>query len=277
VSTVEASGPTRSNPFLDRLRAGEPTLLLGVRSSRTADVVRVAHATGHHGLMIDLEHSTMPLDVAGALCATAVDLGLTPFVRIPEREYGTIGRLLDCGAHGIVAPRVQTISDAELISRACRFPPGGQRSQLAMVPQYGMRPTPATELNPALDAATIVQILLETPEGISNADAIAALDGVDMLAIGANDLTAELGIPGQHGHPAVLEAIATAGQACRRHGKLLMVGGISNKAVLDSLPALGVSPVYLTGFDTDLLFSAAKSRAAAFTEPRPTLISSTTP
>jgi len=264
---VEPPGATRSNPFLDRLRAGEPTLVLGIRSSRTSDVVRVAHATGHHGLMIDLEHSTMPLDVAAVLCGTAGDLGMTPFVRIPERDYGAIGRLLDCGAHGIVAPRVEEVADAELISRACRFPPHGQRSQLAMVPQYGMRPTPASELNPALDAATIVQILLETPKGIGNADGIAALDGVDMLAIGCNDLTAELGIPGQYGHSAVREAIVAAGEACKRHGKLLMVGGISDRAVVDSLPALGVSPVHLTGFDTDLLFSAAKARAAAFIEP----------
>lgn len=265
---VEASGQVRSNPFLERLRAGAPTLLLGIRSSRTADVVRIAGSTGHHGIMIDLEHSTMSLDVAGTLCATAADLGLTPFARIPEREYGTIGRLLDCGAHGIIAPRVETVADAELISRACRFPPGGQRSQLAMVPKHGMRPTPARELNPALDRATIVQILLETPEGIRNAEAIAALDGVDMLAIGTNDLTAELGVPGQYGHPALRDAIAAVGEACKRHDKLFMVGGIADQAVLDSLPALGVSPLHLTGFDTDLLFAAAKSRAAAFTEPR---------
>jgi 2-keto-3-deoxy-L-rhamnonate aldolase RhmA len=250
--------------FLARLRAAEPTLLLGLRSSRTPDAVRVAKATGHHGVLIDLEHSTMSLDTASLLAGTAADLGLTPFVRIPEREYGTIGRLLDAGVHGIVAPRVETVADAELLSRACRFPPRGQRSQLAMVPQYGMRPTPARELNPALDDLTIVQILLETPEGVRNADAIAALDGVDMLAIGANDLTAELGIPGQYGHPELRAAIAAVGEACRRHGKLLMVGGISDRAVLDELPALGVSPLHLTGFDTELLYSAAQSRAATF-------------
>ncbi|MDT7654879.1 MAG: hypothetical protein QOI36_6285, partial [Pseudonocardiales bacterium] len=53
-----------------------------------------------------------------------------------------------------------------------------------MVPQLGMRPVPARQLNPALDDAVVVQILLETPTGIANAAAIAALDGVDMLGIG---------------------------------------------------------------------------------------------
>ncbi len=255
---------SRRNPFLDRLRGGELTLMLGIRSSRTADVVRIAHVTGHHAVMVDLEHSTMSLDVAARLCSTAGDLGMTPFVRVPEREYGAIGQLLDCGAQGIIAPRIETVAEARAVSRACRFAPYGQRSQLAMVPQLGMRPTPADALNPALDSATIVQILIETPAGIANADAIAQLAGVDMLAIGANDLTAELGVPGHYGDPRVRDAVATAADACRRHGKLLMVGGIADLAILDDLVPLGVCPLQLTGTDTDLLFAGASARAEKF-------------
>jgi 2-keto-3-deoxy-L-rhamnonate aldolase RhmA len=97
VSSV-AEATSRSNPFLDRLRCGELTLMLAIRSSRTADIVRIARHSGHHAIMVDLEHSAMPLDIAAELCATAFDLGLTPFVRVPEREYGAIGRILDCGA-----------------------------------------------------------------------------------------------------------------------------------------------------------------------------------
>ena len=145
------------NPFLDRLRDGELTLMLGIRSSRTADVVRIAREAGYHAVMIDLEHSAMPLDVAAQLCATAGDLGLTPFVRVPEQDYGAIGRLLDGGAQGIIAPRIDTAAQAQAVARACRFAPRGQRSQLATVPQFGLRPTPAATLNPALDRATIVR------------------------------------------------------------------------------------------------------------------------
>ena len=255
---------TRHNPFLDRIRAGEPTLMMGIRSSRTADVLRIAQSTGHHSVMIDLEHSVMPLEVAAQLCATAGDLGLTPFVRVPERSYGVIGPLLDCGAVGIVAPRIETAEEAMTISGACRFPPHGQRSQLAMVPQLGMRPTPARELNPALDDATIVKVLLETPKGIANADEIARVDGVDILAIGANDLTAELGVPGQYAHPSVREAVAAVGEACARNDRLLMVGGIADLALLGSLIPLGVCSLYLTGTDSDLLYAAAQTRAERF-------------
>lgn len=258
------------NAFLDRLRADELALMLAIRSSRTADVVRIARATGYQAIMVDLEHSTMPLDTAAQLCATAADLGMTPFVRVPEREYGAIGRLLDCGAQGVIAPRIETVAEAETVSRACRFAPRGQRSQLAMVPQLGMRPTPAATLNPALDDATIVTILIETPAGIVNADAIAQLDGVDMLAIGANDLTAELGVPGRYDDPRVYEAVATAAAACRRHRKLLMVGGIADLTILDSLMPLGVCPLHLAGSDTDVLFAGAAARAETYLQWRRT-------
>ena len=71
---------------------------------------------------------------------------------------------------------------------------------------------------------------METPAGIADADAIAAVDGVDMIALGANDLTAELGIPGQFDHQLVREAVAAVATACRNHGKLLMLAGIADRA-----------------------------------------------
>ena len=250
--------------FLDRLRDGELSLMLVIRSSRTADVVRIAKSTGHCAVMIDLEHSAMSLDVAAGLAATAGDLGLFPFVRVPEREYGVIGRLLDCGAGGIVAPRIETAQQAATVARACRFAPRGQRSQLAAVPQLAMRPTPAAELNPMLDDATVVQILIETPAGVGNADEIAAVDGVDMIGFGANDYTAEIGAPGQYGDPRVTEAIVALAGACKRHGKLLMVGGIADPARLRELDALGVCPLRMTGTDTDMLHAGAAARAERF-------------
>lgn len=263
--------------LLDRLRGGELTLMMGIRSARTADAVRIARSTGHHAVLIDLEHSTMSLDVTAALCSTAADLGMTPFVRVPEREYGAIGRLLDGGAVGIVAPRIETVAAARDVARACRFPPRGQRSQLAMTPALGMRPTPAAQLNPALDDATIVQILVETTAGVANADAIAALDGVDMLAFGANDFTAELGVPGRYDDPRLRAAVATVAEACHHHGKQLMLGGVGDLGRLAELVPLGVCPLFLTGTDSDLLFAGAQARATGFldrhhdlsTTPRP--------
>jgi 2-keto-3-deoxy-L-rhamnonate aldolase RhmA len=251
--------------LLARLRAGELTLMLAIRGSRTAEVVHLARSTGHHAVLIDLEHSSMSTDTAAALCTAADALGLTPLVRVPERDYGMIGRVLDGGAHGVVAPRIETAEQAADIAAACRFPPEGRRSQIAQVPATGMRPVPATELNPALNRSAIVQILVETPAGIANAEQIAAVDGVDLIALGANDLTAELGVPGDYTDPRVREAVATLGEACRKHGKLLMIGGIADPALLLSLFPLGVSPLVMTGADSAHLYQGMKVSAERYT------------
>lgn len=254
-----------TGPLLDRLRAGELCLMLGIRSSRTSDVVRIARTTGHDAIMVDLEHSAMPVEVAGQLCATAGDLGMTAFVRLPEREYGAIGRLLDCGATGIIAPRIETVAEARTVSRACRFPPRGQRSQVATVPLVGMRPTPAATLNAELDRHVIVQALIETPAGVGNCAAIAALDGIDMLGIGANDFTAELGVPGRYRDVRVRDAVAAVAAAAKEHDKVVMLGGIADPATFGPLLELGVSPLIMTGTDTDLLYAGAESRADRYT------------
>ena len=122
-----------------------------------------------------------------------------------------------------------------------------------------MRPRPAADLRELLDPLTIVQILIETPLGVANAEAIAALDGVDSLCIGANDLTAELGIPGEYSHPAFRQAVATVATACRSHDIPLQVGGVGD-ALLESLLPLGACRLVLTGTDTDLLYTAAQGR-----------------
>ena len=116
----------------------------------------------------------MSFDVAAQLCAAAADLGLTPFVRIPERDYGIVGRLLDGGAQGIVAPRVETVEEARLRSPPRPLPAARAALAIAMVPQLGMRADAGRELNPALDEQAIVQICSRRPPGIANADAIAA-------------------------------------------------------------------------------------------------------
>jgi 2-keto-3-deoxy-L-rhamnonate aldolase RhmA len=106
-----------------------------------------------------------------------------------------------------------------------------------------------------------VQILIETPAGIANAREIAAVEGVDMIALGANDLTAELGVPGDYRDPRVREAVTTLGEACRKHGKLLMIGGIADPELLLSLFPLGVSPLVMTGADTAHLYQGMRASA----------------
>ena len=252
---------SNENGLLYRLSRGELTLAMMIRSARTPDVVRMAHSSGHHIIIVDLEHSTMSLDEAAVMASTASDLGLFPFVRVPERDYGAIGRCLDGGALGIVAARIESATQAEEVARACRFAPRGQRSQIASVPQFGFVPTPAATLNPMLDRSVVVQVLLETPLGVSNASSIAQVDGVDMLAIGANDLSAELGYSGDFSNSNLQESIRQVAAACRDNGKLCVLGGVSDLGLLRKFLSFGIAPLVISGSDTELLANAAKHRS----------------
>jgi 4-hydroxy-2-oxoheptanedioate aldolase len=246
--------------LLDRLAQGLPVAALGVRGSRTADIARIARSTGHHAIWIDMEHSTMPVDTAAMICAASLDIGLVPFVRRPERDYGVIGRLLDGGAMGIIAPRIETAEQAKELVAACKFPPHGHRSAISTLSLVEFKAIPVGDFNGLMNGATIVKVLIESPLGVENIASIAAVPGVDLIGIGTNDLTAEMGIPGEYRHADVRRAHEAALAACRGLGKPLAIGGIGDPAYAAELIRMGAAPFLFTGIDTDLLLGAARDR-----------------
>jgi 2-keto-3-deoxy-L-rhamnonate aldolase RhmA len=259
-STSGASEASSTNLVVSRLQQRLPVAALGIRFSRTPDIARIAKASGHHAIWVDLEHSGIAIDTAAQICAAALDIGLVPFVRIPEREYGVIGRLLDGGAAGIIAPRIETAAQAEDVVSACRFPPLGHRSAIGTLPHVGYRRMPAPAFNETMNQATAVKVLIESPLGIANIAQIAAVPGIDIVGIGTNDLSAELGVAGEFRHPRVREAHDAALVACERAGKPLAIGGIADAAYSAELVRRGAAPFLMTGIDTDLLLSAAQER-----------------
>lgn len=262
-NNLEAWIEARStNAVMARLARREPVAALGVRAARTADIARLAKATGHHAIWVDLEHSTMSIDVAGAICGAALDVGLVPFVRVPEREYGVIGRLLDAGAAGIIAPRIETAAQAADLAAACRFPPLGHRSAIATLPCVEYRRLPPTQLYRVANRVTVLKVLIESPRGIENIEAIARVEGVDLLGIGSNDLAAELGVAGGPVHARLREAHDFALAACERAGKPLVIAGVPDAAYIADCIHRGAAPFLMTGIDTDLLAAAMTERVA---------------
>jgi len=254
----EPVGPS----VLEQLAAGRPILSLGVRFARTGDIARMASGAGYQVIWIDLEHSSMSVDCAAQIAATATDLGMAAWVRVPEREYGVIGRLLDSGATGIISPKVETADEARLAAAACRFPPRGQRSSIALLPQSGFAKASAAELMRKSNDGTVLQILLESAKGVANADEIAAVDGVDVLGMGMNDLSADLGCPGDLRNPKIAAACAEIAAAAARHGKIAVAGGIADPAHFVELLGSGFAPLVFAGIDTEVLASGLVRRVA---------------
>jgi 4-hydroxy-2-oxoheptanedioate aldolase len=246
--------------LLQRLRERQPVAALGVRSARTPEIARLAKASGHDLIWVDLEHSSMPIDAAAMICACAHDLGLVALVRVPEHDYGVIGRLLDGGAAGIIAPRIETAEQAAEVVAACRFPPRGHRSAIAQLPTLGYRRLPAEQLNEVCNRDTLVKLLIESPAGIEDLPRILAVPGVDLIGIGANDLSAELGVPGEFRHAKVRAAHEAALAGCLRAGKPLAIGGVPDLVYGAELIRMGAAPFLMTAIDTDLLLAAATER-----------------
>jgi len=210
-----------------------------------------------------MEHSAITLETAAQICIAALPVGVTPLVRIAGHNFEDATRLLDMGALGIICPNVGTPEEARNFVRACRFPPLGERSVGGVGPLQGYRATPLAEVNSQGNAATLLIAMLETPEGIANADAIAAVPGIDVLLIGSNDLCTALGIPGELKHPKLRAAYEATATACQAHNKTLGVGGIrADVEHVAELVKLGARFV-IAASDVQYLMAAARNEVAA--------------
>lgn len=213
------------NALRIRMRAGQPVLGLTIRIARTPDIARVARGTGHDFLFLDAQHSPFNPETMIGICHAAGALGVVPLVRVRSVEDPDVALLLDNGAGGIVFPDVNTAAEAQRAVERCLFPPAGRRSVAGGYPQLDFRAVPVAQATPALNAATLVVCMVETAEGLANLEAIAAVPGVDVVHIGANDLLASLGKAGQFDDPVVAEAMDRAIAATARHGTFAGCGG----------------------------------------------------
>jgi 4-hydroxy-2-oxoheptanedioate aldolase len=252
---------TVRNAALDRLTAGEMALGVILRQSRTVDIAPIMKACGYDWLFLDLEHNSMDLDTAVQISVAALGAGIAPVARVPARQLWMATRILDGGGLGIVVPHVDTQEEARAIAAALRYPPQGHRSVAGGLPHFGYEKKALAETCAEINAATMVVVMLETPLAIENADAIAAVPGIDSLLIGTNDLAMELGIPGGFGDARIAAAYQKVVDACRKHGKHAGVGGIADEALLRRYIEMGVRLV-LPGSDLAFMQSAASATAA---------------
>ncbi|MBI3937889.1 MAG: aldolase [Betaproteobacteria bacterium] len=248
------------NRTKSRLQAGELALGIGLRQARTVDIATIAGACGFDWLFIDTEHNSMDVDTACQIAMAAVATGVTPIVRVPGHQHYHAARALDNGALGVVVPHVDTPEEAQRVADACKYPPIGHRSIAGAMPALAFESVPVGEATRRVNDATLVVVMLETPRAIGNAEAIAAIDGVDVLLVGTNDLCAEMGIHGQFADPRVPEAYAKVIAACRKHGKFPGMGGVYDPSLMEKYIGLGMRFI-LSGSDLAFLMAAARERA----------------
>jgi len=242
-----------------RLRKNELALGIGVRLVRNVDIIKVMKAAGFDWLFLDLEHGPLSIETACEIAVAAQDSGIAPIVRVPYGELTMATRVLDGGALGVVIPHVDTAEEAREIADKLRYPPRGHRSVGGGQAQFDYTPMPLGEMTEKSDENTLITVMLETPKAIENAEAIAAVPGVDCLLIGSSDLSMELGIPGQNGHEKIQAAADKVVGACKKHGKWPGMGGAYAEDLLKLYIGKGMKLV-LAGNDLPMLTAAARAQ-----------------
>ena len=233
---------------------------LGTRLARTNEIAGIARSLGFHWLFVDMEHSPLDLDAACQICVGGLDAGVVPLVRVPGHQSAeSASRLLDCGAGGIVVPHVDTPQEIMPFVQRCRFAPIGRRSMGGLLPQLGFQRLPTLEAMRLANERSLLCAMIESPEAVANAEALAAIDGLDLLLFGTNDLAIEMGIAGELADPRIEEAYRSVIAAAARHGKAVGLGGIYSRELLQRYLPLGFRFVLL-GSDLFFLGQAATAQ-----------------
>jgi 2-keto-3-deoxy-L-rhamnonate aldolase RhmA len=244
-----------------RLRKGELALGIGIRLVRNVDIIKIMKAAGFDWLFLDLEHGSMSIETCCEISVAAQDSGVAPIVRVPYGQLTMATRVLDGGALGIVIPHVDTAEEAREIADKLRYPPRGHRSVGGSEAQFDYAPPPLGEMTRAIDENTLITVMIETPKAVENAEAIAAVPGIDCLLVGSSDLSMEMGIPGDRGHIKIQEAVDKVVAACAKHGKWPGMGGAYSDELLKLYIGKGMKLI-LSGNDMPLMIGATKALQA---------------
>ena len=251
-----------TNATKQKLSEGHLVLGLSIRLTRTPEAAKIAKATGHDFLFIDMEHTGLSFETVVDMSVAALDTGVTPIVRVIGHDHWQASRVLDCGAMGGVVPHVDDAAQAQAAVNACKYPPVGHRSMSGGFPHFDFAPVSPADAARIHNDNVLLAVMLETPQAIAQADAIAAVDGVDVLHIGTNDLLAEMGLHGQFDHPEVAGAYEQVIAACKRHGKSAGLGGVRDLALCERYLAMGFQ-FMTTHTDLAFLLAAASERTRA--------------
>ncbi len=168
--------------------------------------------------MIDTEHAHVNPETMAAMVSSLGDNGPAPLVRVGNIDQYLIKQALDSAAEGILVPLVSTAAQAKAVVSFAKYPPLGVRGIAAAAStRYGLN---LPEYLRTANSDTLVGVQIETKEAMANLDSIAAVEGLDLLFVGPQDLTLNLGLGHDRSNPKVKEAMQEVVKACEKHGKL---------------------------------------------------------
>ena len=209
----------RANQVKRRLAEGGVAVGTMVFEFGTTGIARIAAAAGAEFVLFDTEHTGWTTETLRVVLATAGAADTVPLVRVPASQYHLLSGALDLGAMGLMVPMVESEEQAHSIARWTKYPPVGARGAAFGVAHDDYAGGDVGAKMRSANAETMVIAQIETMAGLDAVEAIAGVDGIDVVWVGQFDLTASLGIPGQFTHPDYHAALRRVVAAADRHGK----------------------------------------------------------
>lgn len=251
----------RPNRLREQFAAGKPAVAGWLSFDSRFATELMGHA-GFDAVVVDMQHGPYHVESAIAMMQALSATPATPMARCPSLDFGTINKLLDGGAWGIICPMIDTPEQARMLVSACRYPPAGARS---FGPARGLLYGGPDYFEHANDTIE-VWAMIETRQGLDNLEAICAVDGLDGVFVGPSDLALALGEPPmpRWREAPLADALDRILQAARAAGRRTGIF-CTSKEMSGDMRRAGYDLI-VPGFDSMYLSAAAREWVAAARE-----------
>jgi 4-hydroxy-2-oxoheptanedioate aldolase len=186
---------------------GDSTVIGTWVNTASPDLVETLGDLGFDCVFLDLEHGEYGTEALPGMLRAARASGCFGVVRTSGVVAHEIGAALDAGAHGVLVPSVSSAEDAVAVVSSGHYPPLGSRGAAPMTRAAGYGTVPFLTYRDHIETEVVLGAQIEGPEGIAALDAILGTAHLDLAFIGPFDLSQHLGVPGETGHPSVVEAM----------------------------------------------------------------------
>lgn len=185
---------------------------------RSPDIARILAAAGFKWAFIDAEHGGFGLETVADVCRTAVTVGLMPIVRVADLQYNLVARALDCGAMGVIFPRVESPELLEKAVQWTKFPPLGVRGFGLTPLQVDFEKVSISDIINHMNENIMVVLQIETKRAFEMRNELLSIPGIDAVMVGPVDFSISLGVPGDFLNQKMVTAMEAIRDSCLEHG-----------------------------------------------------------
>ncbi len=208
----------RTNLVKKALAEGKVQFGTNFGQFRSQDVLKILAQAGFHWAFVDTEHGGFGIETIQDLCRIAPAYNFAPIVRVADLQYSLVARALDCGAQGMIFPRVEDVALLERAVSWCRFPPVGARGFGLNAFHFDHEQLTMPQMIERVNENTLVVLQIETRRALEMRDELLSVPGIDAVMIGPADLSISLGVPGEFQHPKLVEAMEAIRDTCNAKG-----------------------------------------------------------